>query len=54
MESDPGLDNVVVHKVSGLNESTEYEFKVINSHNGTGGNNRTTDEQIDQTLGRHT
>lgn len=56
MESDPGLDNVVVHKVSGLNESTKYEFKVmaINSHNGTGGNTASTDEQVDQTLGTYT
>lgn len=52
--ADPGLHVTVVHKVSGLNESTEYEFKVlaINSFTGTAGNNRSTDEELGKTLGK--
>ena len=47
------LDRRIEHKVSGLNESTSYEFKVmaVNSFNGTGGNNRSTEEKVDQTIG---
>lgn len=52
-EEDPGFNFTIQHKVTGLNESTDYECKVVavNSYNGTGGNNTSTDEELGVTLG---
>lgn len=54
-EDDPGIDTIIVHKVGGLYESTDYEFKVmaVNGFDGAGGNNTSTEEKPGQTLGIH-
>ena len=46
---------LIEHKISGLNESTSYDFQVtaVNGFTGTAANYSTTEPVVDETQGRH-